>query len=80
MSANDLTKGITVVNAGTGQYNDMSISPATTANEILEAIGLPDYRLSKNGAAPFAGDANVFPQVHDGEKLYAAPPAVAGQR
>ena len=80
MSANDFTKRITVVNAGTGQYNDMSISPGTTAKEILETVELPEYRLSKTGAAPFATDANVFGQVQDGEKLYAAPHAEAGRR
>ena len=48
------TKNVTVVNAGTGQYNDLGIRPGTTAGDILQTIGLPDYRLSKAGAAPFA--------------------------
>lgn len=79
MNEQGTTKSVTVVNAGTGQYNDLSISPGTTTSDILQTIGLPNYRLSKAGAAPLAAHENVFEKVQDGEKLYAAPHAEAGR-
>ena len=79
MSEQAIAKRVTVVVAGTGQYNDLSINPGTSAKDILDTIGLPDYRLSKASAAPFAADANVYEVVQDGEKLYAAPHADAGR-
>ena len=72
-------KQITVVIAGTGEYKDLAIEPGTTAQDVLAAIELPDYALSKGGGeAPFAAADNVYPKVDTGAKLYVAPPAEAG--
>ena len=71
-------KRITVVLAGTGEFKDLAIEPGTTAQDVLNAIGHDDYRLSSSQGAPCSPTDNIFEIVTDGEKLYAAPHAEAG--
>ena len=46
-------KKLSVVVAGTGQIKDIEIQPGTTARDILDQLGLPDYLLSKGPNDPF---------------------------
>jgi hypothetical protein len=73
-------KQIVVIVAGTGQPRDLRIEPGTTARDILSELGLQDYVLSKDSAQhPFGANENVYTEVDDGEKIYAAPKADVGR-
>ena len=66
-------KTVVVVVAGSGQAHDLTIQPGTSAGDILNQAGLKGYVLSKDrGQHPFGQNENVYPEVDDGEKLYAA--------
>ncbi len=66
-------KNVVVIVAGTGQMHDLTIQPGTSARDILTQLGLQGYVLSKDrGQHPFGETENVYPEVDDGEKLYAA--------
>lgn len=58
---------------------DTTIKPGTTAGEILTQLNLQGYLLSlKNSNHFFAEDENVYPQVVDGDLLYASTRAEVG--
>ena len=66
-------KAVVVIVAGSGQAHDLSIQPGTTASDILKQVGLQGYVLSKDrGQHIFGEKENVYPEVDDGEKLFAA--------
>ena len=76
-----MTKRIAVKIAGTEQEPlDVILKPGTVASEILDQLNLPGYLLSKSaGSRQFFGeDEVVYPQVTDGDKLYATTPADVG--
>ena len=59
---------------------DITIKPGTTAGEILTQLNLEGYLLSTgaNSRQFFGEDEIVYPQVIDGDKLYATTPAEVG--
>jgi len=72
-------KNVLVTVAGSGDHHDLAIEPGTTAKEILKQTGLLGYVLSKeNGKYPFGETENVYTEVDDGEKLFAATKADVG--
>ena len=72
-------KKLTVVVAGTGQIRDIEIQPGTTARDILNQLGIPDYLLSKGPNDPFfAAGESVYDKVTDGEKIFASTKAEVG--
>jgi hypothetical protein len=73
-------KRITVVVAGTTRGpQDKTIQPGTTAHEVLTDLGLEGYLLSpKGGTTYFGDDENLYPQVLDGDLLYATSSAEVG--
>jgi len=74
-----MSKSLAVVVAGSGETRDVSISPGTTARELLDASGLQGYMLSTGPDKPFlASDEDVYRSVANGAKLYASTPAEAG--
>lgn len=58
-----------------GESEEIQVEPGTTASEILDHLGLQDYRLRRPGSDDaedyFAGDENVYSQVEDGDALKA---------
>lgn len=73
-------KNIVVIIAGSGQPHDLAIEPGTTARDILGKLGLNGYVLSKDaGQHTFGENENIYPEVDDGEKLYAASKTDVGQ-
>lgn len=73
LKTEDNMKGIVVVLAGTGQAHDLSIQPGTSARDVLNQLGLQGYVLSKDrGEHPFGESENIYTEVDDGEKLFAA--------
>jgi len=73
-------KKLSVVVAGTGQIKDIEIQPGTTARDILNQLGLPDYLLSKGPNDPFfAANESVYDKVGDGEKIFASTKAEVGR-
>ena len=57
-------KSLSVVVAGTGQIKDIQIESGTTARDILNQLGLPDYLLSKGPNDPFfAAAESVYDKV-----------------
>lgn len=74
-----MQKNVSVMVAGSGETRDVSISPATTVRELLEATGLQGYMVSTGPDKPFlASDEDVYRSVATGAKLYASTPAEAG--
>jgi hypothetical protein len=74
-----MSKNISLVVAGTGEVRDLTLTPGTTAREVLEATGLRDYLISAGPDKPFlASEDDVFRAVPEGGKLYTSTPAVAG--
>jgi hypothetical protein len=73
-------KRITVVVAGsTRGPQDVTIQPGTTAHEVLNQLGLEGYLLSAKGGTTYYGDdENLYPQVLDGDLLYATSSAEVG--
>jgi hypothetical protein len=75
-------KSLAVKVAGTNQEPlDISIQPGTTAGDILEQLNLQGYLLSKDASADkfFGATENVYPQVGDGEKLFATAKTEVGK-
>ncbi len=72
-------KKLSVVVAGSGQIRDVELEPGTTAGDILQQLGLPDYLLSKGPNEPFFASAeSVYDKVKDGEKIFASTKAEVG--
>jgi len=68
-----MPKDLTIVVAATSERKDITIEPGTTAQDILKKCGLEGYVLSKDGDSStfFADKQNVYPEVEDGQKLWA---------
>jgi len=73
-------KRIAVRIAGsTREPQDMTIQAGTTAADILRQLGLEGYLLSAKGSETYFGDTEVvYPQLSDGDLLYATTPAEVG--
>jgi hypothetical protein len=73
-------KRLSIVVAGsTRGAQDVTIQPGTTAHDVLNQLGLEGYLLSaKGGQTYFGDDENLFPQVLDGDLLYATSTAEVG--
>lgn len=74
-------KQIAVKVAGSEEEpRDISIKPGTTSSDILNQLNLEGYLLSTgaNSRHFFGDDEVVYPQVVDGDKLYATTPAEVG--
>lgn len=56
-----------------GESEEIEIEPGTTASDILQHLGLEDYRLRRPGSEDaedfFAHDENVYTAVQDGDVL-----------
>ena len=77
-----MSKALTIVVAASGDKRDIAIEPGTTAADILEQTGLKGYVLSKDGDSStfFAPTQNVYPEVEDGQKLWASTEPKVGER
>jgi len=74
-------KAIVVIAAGSGDHHDLAIEPGTTASDVLEQLGLNGFTLSKDqGQHVFGANENIYTEVDDGEKLYAASKTDVGFR
>lgn len=73
-------KRIAVVIAGTNRGpQDVTIEPGTTAHDVLNQLSLDGYLLSAKGSQTYYGDdENLYPQVLDGDLLYATSSAEVG--
>ena len=74
-------KRITIAVAGsTRGPQDVTIQPGTTSRDVLTQLGgLEGYLLSaKGGNSYFGDDENLYPQVLDGDLLYATSNAEVG--
>jgi hypothetical protein len=73
-------KRISVVIAGsTRGAQDLTIQPGTTSRDVMTQLGLEGYLLSaKGGNTYFGDDENLYPQVLDGDLLYATSSAEVG--
>ena len=59
---------------------DLEIEPGTTTRDVLKALNLEGYLLSRqDDMQPLAPLENVYESVPDGAKLLASPPAQVGQ-
>lgn len=75
-----MTKNIVVLVAASGVLKNAVIKAGTTPKDIVRDLGLTGYMLSKSSTdPPFGDDENVYPQVEDGDKLYASTRADAGR-
>ncbi len=73
-------KNVAVVIAESGKIHDMAVKPGTTAQDLLNAIGLSEgYILSSGrGQEPFGNDEEIYDQITDGCKLFASTPVEVG--
>ena len=73
-------KRLAVVVAGsTRGPQDVTIQPGTTSHEVLSQLSLDGYLLSAKGSQTYFGDdENLYPQVLDGDLLYATTAAEVG--
>jgi hypothetical protein len=54
----------------------VTLNPGMTTRDVLARLGLPaGFWLSGNDGARFGDDEDLYPAVHDGEKLQASPEA-----
>ena len=69
-----MAKELSIVVAGTGEPNDITIEPGTTAQDVLRALGFKGYVLCLDGSSStFLGNKeNIYPLVVDGDKLWAS--------
>lgn len=73
-------KKITAVIAESGKHHDLEMLPGTTAQDVLNQVGLPEgYVLSSGkGQEPFGSDEEIYSQIADGCKLFASTPVEVG--
>lgn len=75
-------KNIVVVVSGVPGNNihEVTLERGVTARDLLGALGLEGYLLSREGAGgiPFSEDEVIYDQVADGAKLRAVPTAEVG--
>jgi hypothetical protein len=75
-------KNITIVNATSGAYSDITIAPGTTPRDIKKQLGLPDsYVLTRgSGTEPIPDGENLYETVNDGAKLFATTEVVVASQ
>jgi hypothetical protein len=76
-----MTKRIAVKVAGSEQgLHDITLKPGTTASDILTQLNLQGYLLTTgpNSSHFYGDDELVYPNVADGDKLWATTPADVG--
>ena len=72
-------KKLAVVVAGTGNCEDITIQPGTTAGDVLAQLNLRDYLLSRSpNEAFFANAESIYDKVQEGEKIFASTKAEVG--
>jgi hypothetical protein len=75
-------KSIAVKIAGNAEREplDITIKPGTTCSDILNQLNLPGYLLTPSPTSRqfFGSDEVVYPQLQDGDKIYAISPADVG--
>ena len=75
-------KNITVILSGApeGQnIRELQLEPGSTCGDVLRALGLSNYLLSREGSAQkFADEEELYGVVEDGMKLRATPLASVG--
>jgi hypothetical protein len=61
---------------------EIRIKPGTTAGDVLRDLNLTGYLLSlgPNSRQFWGEDEPIYPQVQDGDKLYATTPAEVGNQ
>ncbi len=68
-------KTITIAVAGTDgkrEFKDVAIAPGTRPRDILVKLGLPGLNLTNPNGGLFDANVDLFGQVADGQKVYAA--------
>lgn len=62
-------------------FREIEIQPGTTAGDVLRAVGLTGYLLSREGSGQhYAAEEELYPVVESGMKLRATPQAEVGQK
>ena len=76
-----MDKTIVVKIAGAGEPREAVIHPGTTTSDLLDSLNLDrSFLVTKDPASePFGLDENIFAQLDDGQKIYAAPAMEVGQ-
>lgn len=58
------------------QVQDFTLLPGMTTNDVRTRLNLPEsYFLSQRDALPFGDNEVLYPQIREGEKIFAAPAA-----
>ena len=74
-------KSISVGFAGQSRIEDMEITEGTTAQDVLQALGVPEYELSPGtGIPPFGKDEKIYDRVKPNGKILATPKVDVGTR
>ncbi|MHB8860948.1 MAG: hypothetical protein ACYC6N_00990 [Pirellulaceae bacterium] len=75
-------KNLTVLISGAPDghnLRDVEIEPGTSAGDVMRALDLREYLLSREGSAQaFAAEEPIYDQIQSGEKLRATPIAEVG--
>jgi len=67
-------KRIIVAVAGTEgkrEYQDVNIPPGTKSRDVLGQLGLEGFQLSRPNGGAFGFNDDVYPDVEDGQKVWA---------
>jgi hypothetical protein len=67
-------KNITIVNATSGAYSDITIAPGTTPRDVKKQLNLDEsFVLTRGrGTEPIPEGENLYETVNDGAKLFAS--------
>jgi hypothetical protein len=66
---------------GSDNIREVELQPGTTAGDVLRALGLRDYLLSREGSGQhFAENEEIYEACPDGGKLRATATAEVGQQ
>lgn len=74
------TAAVIISGAPTGDnLREVEIQPGTNAGDVLRALNLPGYLLSKEGSAQaYAAEEDLYGSITNGDKLRATPVAEVG--
>jgi hypothetical protein len=62
-------------------FREIEVQPGSTAGDVLRALSLTGYLLSREGSAQaFANEEEIYPVVESGSKLRATPIAEVGRK
>ena len=67
-------KRIIIAVAGTEgkkEYQDVDILPGTKSRDVLGQLGLDGFQLSRPGGGAFAFNDDLYPEIEDGQKIFA---------